>query len=334
MSGLGPEVWRRLAGSQPSADGLIARRVDVDLTDRLFAAIDGDGHRHLLVPLLPGEATLVDDESRGINVNARDLALPDRSFGTYLDIVCNDAAGHEAFDLIGREIGAALSARVLVPATALSRILSKWRRFWGQIPRTQLTREEQLGLFAEIWFLLRWLYPVTGPLTAATRWRGPFASRHDFESLGRAVEVKASTVVRGPVFRINGLDQLDPPAGCELLFFALRLREDRSSGTSLPALIAETRASLEVDGEALTQFEIALVRTGYSPAHESDYAQALWRVVDERLYSVDAGFPRLSLQLLASGLPPGVSEIGYTLDLSGYTGTAIRQPPDAVQLLT
>ncbi len=190
-----------------------------------------------------------------------------------------------------------------------------------------------MGLFAEIWFLLRWLLPASGSATATQRWRGPFAARHDFEWQGHSVEAKASTVVRGPVVRIHGLDQLDAPTGGELLFFALRLREEAGASHSLTSLIAETRTALEADADALTRFETALAQAGYSPLHEADYAQTLWRIVDERLYSVDATFPKLTPESLPGGLPPGVSEIAYTLDLGGHTGAAFTDPANAAASL-
>jgi hypothetical protein len=266
-------------------------------------------------------------------VDTRELNLPDHTLAHYLDLTCHDAAGHDAFDLIGGEIAAGLSAGTLAPAKLVMRVLGKWRRFWGQVPRSLLSREEQVGLFAEVWFLLRWMLPATDPTTATQRWRGPFAARHDFEWPSRSVEAKASTVVRGPVFRIHGLDQLDPPADGELFFFALRLREEAGAPHTLANLIAETRAQIEADADALTRFETGLAQAGYSPLHEADYSQTFWRVVDERLYSVDATFPKLAPTSLTGGLPPGVSEIAYTLDLGVYTSAAFTEPARAAALL-
>lgn len=326
MSRIAPEVWTRLTSARPSGDVLTARLAAPDITDRLLAALDSEARRHLLIALQRDEEHLRDGESRGLSVDTRELNLPDHTLAHYLSLTCHDAAGHDAFDLFGGELAAGLAASTLAPAALVTRVLGKWRRFWGQVPRSLLSREEQVGLFAELWFLLRWLLPASGSATATQRWRGPFAARHDFEWSGRSVEAKASTIVRGPVFRIHGLDQLDAPTGGELLFFALRLRKEAGASHSLTSLIAETRTALDADGDALTRFETALAQAGYSPLHEADYAQTLWRIVNERLYSVDATFPKLASTSLASGLPPGVSEIAYTLDLGGYTGPVFTEP--------
>ena len=141
------------------------------------------------------------------------------------------------------------------PSSIVRRELARWRRFWSELPSPLLTREEQLGLFAELWFLHVWLYPRIGPAAAVQRWRGPFAARHDFEWPGRAVEVKGTTSQRGRVHTINGLDQLKPAEGGRLFLFSVRLRETASAHNSLPVLIELCREPINSDPEALSTFE-------------------------------------------------------------------------------
>ena len=187
---------------------------------------------------------------------------------------CAEPAGHAWFDLVGADLALLLASQS--PAQAVARTLAKWRRFWGQAPGELLTREAQIGLFAELWFLSRWLLPAAGTLVAAGRWRGPFGARRDFEWERRAVEVKGSTVVRAPVFRIHGLDQLDPPAGDgRLWLFVLRMREDGGGTHALPELVRECEAGLGSDPAASALFETALRQTGYSPLHAAVVASPL-----------------------------------------------------------
>lgn len=331
MSQLTPEFWTTLSASRPTGDGWRVRPPVPEVTSRLLASVAENGDRRFLIELEPGEEALEDTRSRGLSIRTLELAEETGARGRFLAVECRDVAGHELFDLIGTELANALTTQP--PAAAASRVLAKWRRFWGQIPRSLLTREEQLGLFAEVWFLARWLIPSAGLTAATVRWRGPFGARHDFEWPGRSVEVKASTVVRGPVFRIHGLEQLEPPAAGELHLFTLRLREEGGAPHTLPILIAECHTLLTADPDALARYETALARAGYSPAHEADYAQTHWRLVSEKLYPVIAGFPRLSPSALPNGVPPGVSEISYTLDLGGYSGTSEDEPASRSLLL-
>jgi hypothetical protein len=330
MSHIMPQIWERLAGEQVQGETLWARWAAPEVTDRLVAALDADGKRHLLVLLRAGEADIQDSQSRGVGVVTRDLAVPGHEAGRYIDITCHDAAGQEAFDLIGGELADRLASGRETATECVARVLAKWRRFWGQMPRQVLSREAQLGLFAELWFLSVWLVPRAGAPEAVTRWRGPFASRHDFEWVGHSVEVKATTSTRGRIHRVNGLDQLRPPEQGELLFFSLRLREEAGATNTLSSIIAACRAQLELDTDSLSRFERALAQVGYSPAHDEEYAKLRFRVVEEGLFNVRDDFPRLTVTELTAGVPPGVERVEYEINLSGFDHLCIaRSTTDA-----
>ncbi|MEK6806631.1 MAG: PD-(D/E)XK motif protein [Pseudomonadota bacterium] len=329
MSRIPPEVWARLAGEQPQGEVLWARRAAPDVTDRLVAALDAEGRRHFLVLLLAGEGGLKDAHSRGLEVTTRELTIPQHESGRWLDITCRDASGHEAFDLIGGELAARLISDNAPAPEVVRRVLAKWRRFWGQMARPVLSRQEILGLFGEIWFLSVWLVPRVGVEEAVARWRGPNA-RHDFEWSRMSVEAKATTSTRGHIHRINGLDQLAPPENGRLMLFSLRLREEGGASNTLPALVATARGLLQEHHDALTHFETMLAERGYLPAHEDDYAVIRLRVVEESVYEVRDTFPRLTPAQFPAGLPTGVERIEYEINLSGCAHLcAARQPDEA-----
>jgi hypothetical protein len=327
MSRISRDIWDRLADSEFHGDALWARMAAPDLTKRLFAALDSAHRRHLLVPLKSGEASFSDRRSRGLEVVTREMTLPEHGVGRYLDIVCHDPAGHEAFDLIGGDLAAELADPSAKASKVVERILEKWRRFWAQASRGMLTREEQVGLFAELWFLLLWLIPKFGIDDALAAWRGPHGARHDFEMSALSVEAKASTSVRGRIHRINGVDQLSPPEGGALLLFSMQLREERGASNTLPMLVNRVREALKERNTALSQFEAALVEAGYSEARAEEYAKAKLRVVDEALYRVENDFPRITPDLFSGGIPGGVEEVGYTINLSGFDRLICARAP-------
>jgi hypothetical protein len=316
MSVLSAETWQRLSADRVTGDLLRARRATPNSGERLLAALDTEGRRHLLVLLTSAEAGFEDRQSRGVSVTTREFALPQHTSGRYLDVVCLDASGHEAFDVIGGEI----ADRILIsqqPTTEMvAQVLAKWRRFWSLQPRALLSREEQIGLFAEIWFLTEWLIPKTGPREAVARWRGPLAARHDFEWRGRSVEVKATASARGRIHCIHGLDQLQPPESGDLLFFSLRLREEGGASQTLPGIVATCRMLLKSDAAASDGFDYLLASAGYSPAHEADYAESRWFVVEEGLFRVDGDFPRLTTASFTGGIPAGIERIEYEVNLA------------------
>jgi len=54
-------------------------------------------------------------------------------------------------------------------------------------------------------------------------------------------------------------------------------------------------------------------------------------VVDERLYRVGEGFPRISVGSMAQGVPPGVERIEYVINLEGSTDLVIARSPEELE---
>lgn len=212
-------------------------------------------------------------------------------------------------------------------------VLAKWRRFWGELPRQMLSREEQLGLFAELWFLSTWLATHIGVSRAVFPWRGPFGARHDFEWIGRSIEVKATTSVRGRIHRINGLDQLAPPENGDLMLFSLRLREEAGASNTLPGLVAACRSLMELEPDTLDRFEAALAQANYSPAYEDEYAKLKLRVIDECLFRVEQDFPRITVASFREGVPSGVERVEYEVNLGGCEHLLIATTAEMLPLL-
>lgn len=327
MNRIAADVWTRLEQTHPTGDNLTARPAGPDVVTRLQCALDSEGKRHFLVPLQADEQDLRDTQSRGVSVVSRDLVIRGAPEVHYIDIQCLDAAGHTAFDLIGSELADELSHPGSKPAEIVKRVLAKWRRFWGQLPRTLLTRDELLGLFAELWFFWVWLSPAIGVAEAVQRWRGPFGSRHDFEWAGKSVEVKATTSSRGHIHRINGIDQLLPPEEGELFFFSLQLREEAGATNTLTTLINSILQHLKTDADALSRFETVLAQAGYSPAHDEEYSKMHLRVVEEGLFTVRDNFPRLTPQQFPAGVPAGVERVEYEINLNTFNYLRIACTP-------
>jgi hypothetical protein len=314
-------------GTPPQGEMLTARVAVPDVTDRLVCAIDGDDTRHLLIHLELGDDSITDQESRGVTASTRELAVSGAATARYIDIVCHDRAGHDAFDLVGGEIAERLASGSETPAQCVARVLAKWRRFWGQLPREVLSLEAQLGLFAELWFLCFWLIPKVGISAAIEQWRGPFGARHDFEQIGHSVEAKATLSTRGPIHRINGLDQLAPPNEGALLFFSLRARDEAGASNSLADLVLQCRGAISADADALTRFESALLLAGYSPVYEEEYRKRHLRVTAEELFKVETDFPRITAATFADGVPAGVERVDYEINLSAFAHLRIATNP-------
>lgn len=318
MAKISPEIWSLLAANLPKGDNLTARQAVPDLTSRVFCAIDTENQRHILIQLEPEDSGYDDRQSRGIQVVTRELNIHGQPPSRYMDIICLDVTGYAGFDLIGSEIISELAKGSGLPGDIVHQVLGKWRRFWSQVPQDLLSRQEVIGLFAEIRYLTERLIPEAGPAEAVRRWRGPFGSRHDFELKGCSVEVKATTSSRGRIFHINGIDQLDPPDNGKLFFFGVRLREEGGAEHTLPGVIGTCRNLLEKDNDALDIFESALIQAGYSPHHDEEYTNMHFRIIEEALFAVTDDFPRICAGNFTGGVPAGIERVEYEINLNGY----------------
>jgi len=312
------ELWTLLETSLPSGENLTAKLPAPDLSSRVFSALDSEKQRHILVQLEQDDLPYDDHQSRGIQVMTRELNVHGQQPSRYIDLVCLDIAGYSGFDLIGSEIITELAKRNRSPSEIVHQVLTKWRRFWGQIPQDLLSRNEITGLIAELRFLYEKMIPEVGPAEAVRRWRGPFGSRHDFEWPGCSVEVKATTSSRGRIFHINGIDQLDPPENGKLFFFGVRLREEGGAEMTLPGIIENCRKLLSSDDDSLDRFESALVHVGYSPLHDDEYEKLRFRIIEEIMFEVKGDFPRICVSNFIEGIPSGIERVEYEINLNGH----------------
>jgi hypothetical protein len=280
----------------------------------VLIALDAARRRHVLVQIPPGElGELAERTSRGIAVQTVELKPGGESVQRFVEIACLDAQGYAALDTIALELLDALEAGASIGRVRLvQNVLAKWRRFWSGVAQGMLSKEQQLGLFGELWFLNRWLAPVVGVERALKMWRGPAGARNDFETPGMAIEVKTTGRVDG-AHVIHGLDQLLEPPGGQLMLFSLLVRDEASGTESLPAQVAEARALIADDYALQSSFDALVYTAGYDDRLAAEYGKLLLRIRDTGLYKVTEGFPRLVPSSLSGGLPAGIGAIEYEL---------------------
>ncbi len=320
------DIWEILSRSLPTDERLTVKIAPTELTHKLYCALDAQGCRHLLVLLGAGETALTDIQSRGISAITRDFSIADENPEKYIDIKCQDVQGYPAFDLLAFEIAELLGKKNISPATATSRILAKWRRFWGRKPSDILNRKEQIGLFAEMWFLSKWLIPIS-EVDSVKSWRGPFGDRNDFEVEKFSVEVKATTSQRGRIYHINGIDQLETPPSGTLCFYTMRLREILNKGENLVTVLANLKEKLSRCPDALNHLEEGLALIGYSDMHSEEYKDLQFEITEECLFEVKDNFPRLRKATME--IPAGIERIEYEINLDTFDDLIVaKQPSD------
>lgn len=314
-------LWSSIA--TPPRGSLAGRRVLVaDPERRFWASIDSSGTRQLLVAVPPGTQAVTLGRTRGLEALVDEMRVGSEAPATYLALACVDRELVETFAALCADVVEALEDGSCPVVATVEGIIARWRRFWER-PHAPLSREECLGLFAELWFLDRWLV-LPGSLAF---WTGPSGSRHDFQSPEVSVEVKATSVTTVTRHRIASLEQLEEPETGMLYLFSLQVAPDDLAANTLPALCDRIRAVLAGTPGDLETFMQRLSERGFNPAHAEHYRYA-WRVLAEGLFRVEEGFPRITRRSFGGGMPDGVHEVAYSLDLSACAPWRVASRPD------
>lgn len=310
-------VWSSL--KRPN-DGLSARLHPE--SSEVWLALDASECRHLLVRASAHEAGATLMVTRGLRAETAQISVESGPLDVWADISCTDRSLNRTFLAVAGDLVSEM-ARSTDPLDAVQQTLGTWQWFWG-VNRDALSDAGALGLFGELWFLDRWApFP-----DAVNAWHGPEGSRHDFSSSRVAVEVKTtqSHAVGAPRHHIATLDQLDVPLAGPLFLFSLQAIPEAGAGNTLPALIDRLRSRLS-GRDLLTKLDQGLALVGWSPA-AADRHQTTYRVAAERLYRVDDGFPRLTRASFVGGLPNGVDDVGYSLDLAACAQWLVASAAD------
>ncbi|MDJ1137341.1 PD-(D/E)XK motif protein [Streptomyces iconiensis] len=313
--------WRDLA-DRPASSPHRLRTAPLPVSTRSgppLAAVDHEGHRHLLVPIASGQRV-----RRGLDgpvLLLRKRPLEDAEvYQSYADLGCLRRDLDDVFtglcedvleEIEGSESESASPTRDAPALKAVHRVLDRWRALF-QTSGSPLGVDQLAALFGELTLLARLLEDDP---SAHRLWLGPSGNRHDFTTGTDAVEVKSVTGGNALRVRVHGLRQLEAPEGGNLRLVCFRLERatDPASGSSVVDLVARA-LSLCDDESALLGL---LVEAGYRTADAERYRSVLFRVAEERWYAVEKGFPRLTSQdLTAAEVPITVTDVEYTVDLA------------------
>ena len=325
-------MWASLV--KPSGQGDITGRRTPGLSPHraAYASLDGAGRRHLLVQVPDGTEPVTQRETRALQVTTERFQVSGHPEALYIDMACLDHAQNPTFSAVSEDLLVSLNASSASAKDVVQGALSRWKAFWSS-GTAGLSREEALGLFGELWFLKRWMGPLS--TSVISRWMATPRARHDFQWPDASVEVKTAATVSpgGPVHRIANLDQLDNPVTGQLYLFSFQVVDDALATNTLAGLVETLVHDLRNDGQALILLNEKLAGYGYNPADTSSYQRRL-RVVAERLFTVGEGFPRLTRASFSNGLPPGVDDVTYSLTVSACNNWLVaRSPSDAADRL-
>ncbi|GGO64352.1 PD-(D/E)XK motif protein [Nonomuraea cavernae] len=302
--------WRELESRHVSGERkLRVSELPVDTDQgRLAAAVDHDGHRHMLVPIASQQSVRRGLDGPVLTLRKHPLEGED-SYQVYADLGCLRSDLNDLFTMLCADVLRTTGDMPESPLKALYRVLDRWKSLL-QAKGMPLGAEQLAGLFGELTVLVRLLLMDS---SAHRLWQGPHGHRHDFSAPYSAVEVKTASAGESRRVRIHGLDQLQPPTGGSLQLAWYDVRRTSSQGEGFLELIE--RALRICDDE--TALLGLLAGVGFRLSDASLYQDVRFTIVEERWYEVDASFPKLtSNDLATAGIPVTVTDVAYTIDLS------------------
>ena len=319
-------AWSSISRPDKSV-GIAGRRASGLPHDRpVYLAVDNQGHRHLLVQVPDDTPPINQKDTRGLQISTSRFDVGSNPESLYVNLTCVDSSQNPTFCAVAQDIIRTLQLSHGPVRDAVLSAIARWRAFWSR-RTTSLTREDAIGLFGELWFMSRWLGPVNS--SVIDHWQVTSGARHDFQWSTASVEIKTAVTatVGEPIHQITSLDQLAAPEHGDLYLFSLQVREDALSANTLHSLVGLIASNLDEDFEGLTAFNEKLAVRGYTPA-DTQYAARPLRILAERLYAVTDDFPRLTKVTFApNGLPAGVCEVGYCIDLAACGKYLVAKSP-------
>ena len=300
-------IWTVLAAGPGIASELAVAPLGLAVrAGEILVGIDENENRHLLVPLLPGEAFAAEASSRTVH-----LVGVNHAGMRFMSAVCLSRDLDDVFSQFCRELVLAIQLSDS-PARDTRAAIARWRDLFSEEGAGGLlSANSQLGLFGELTFLKRVL---EGDLSGRTAcWKGPAMSQHDFRWAGVAIEIKATRSREGRRIPISSVEQLVSPPGSELYLAHYRFEDDPAAG-SLVDLVAAVE-TLSVDRDAFLE---QLSAYGYDTRRSDAYGTLRLRETEFRMYDVNAvGFPRITPSSFVHGrVPAGTEALSYTIDIS------------------
>lgn len=202
----------------------------------------------------------------------------------------------------------------------LSAALERWRRFFSLRENIKLTREEQTGLFGELW-LLRGMLQNDVAFQTIGCWKGPYREVFDFSLQNMSIEVK-TTAAKMPykAYISNEVQLNERLAGGTLVLCFIAVQPNDTSGETLGDVVKGIEDYIKNDETACSLFRDKIFGCGLGKPYIDSYA-ARYIVKEYAFFNVKEGFPRI----LSENLPNGLGDISYSLEISACANYKIDE---------
>lgn len=305
-----PSPWTEI-GKPLDPARLNMRRVSEAFVFDFYWARDFSGHsllvlRHSATSAPAGKLP----QLRGVEI-IRQRNSDDAKSGLVIRLL--DATLEEIFLQLCRDILRCVEGAASESEAVARTVTRTWR--WHHLLRGGaglLSHEDQMGLIGELIVLEQYLLPSLDPARAVAAWCGPNGAAQDFKLAGVLVESKARVSSGANEVAISSEHQLNASSDDMYLHLSVldTTTDEGPEGFTVTDIAARVRGGLAGVPDALERFDALLAAAGFDFA--DDYSTQRWVGGERAVYHVIESFPRL----IPSGLPPGIRNLRYWLDLS------------------
>ncbi len=310
------EVWTHLEEDHRSGPGTgrMQRRIMPERRRDFFLGLELPSRNRMLI-LRTSPASVAGQvpvpESRGLRVRMRDRETDPPT--AEVELVLTDQQHRDIFDLLIEDLVDA-AEQPEDERAGVGRFLARltdWQRLLMRLAPGMLSRENQQGLWGELWTLRDVAGPAVGFTAAVRAWRGPLGADQDLQFPGAALEVKTSTAHAFECLVIASERQLDVAQDIALALIALSLDARPDHGETLSEMVRAIR-SVAADAGCLQLLEERLALFGYRHEDADSYTDIGYTVRSRLQFRVKNDFPRV----VPGDLRPGVSEVRYSVAVS------------------
>jgi len=307
------EVWAHLEEDHRSGPGTgrMQRRIMPECRRDFFLGLELPSRNRMLIlraspASVAGQASVPKSRGVTVRVSNRDSDPPTAE----VELILTDQQHQDIFDLLIEDlVGAAEEPED--ERAGVGRFLARltdWQRLLMRLAPGVLSREDQQGLWGELWTLREVAGPAVGFAAAARAWRGPLGADQDLQLPSAALEVKTSTAHAFERLMIASERQLDVALDIALALIALSLDARPGHGETLSEMVRAIQA-VAADAGCLQLLEERLALFGYRHEDADSYADIGYTVRSRLQFRVQNDFPRV----VAGDLRPGVSEVKYSV---------------------
>lgn len=209
------------------------------------------------------------------------IKLKDEKYrGIFLKIV---------YDLVEEIKG---ETNVLVAERKLMQRYMSWENIFESIKTEKLSREQQIGLLGELFFLEKYCIPNYGTTDSILSWIGPLGGDKDFQFQTDFYEVKTTSLNKNMI-HLNSQTQLLPIPDSSLYLSVVRYElASKISEHSVTLNSQVNRVMMLLSEEEKNEFLIKISNVGY--INDPAYEDRSYLIKDIKRYHITEEFPQIN----------------------------------------